>query len=198
MDLQSEWNNMNEELKVTTASPAIDKSMLQKESKGLYETLRKNLGYKLMWIRILSVPMLAGAFFAEGGLRYLLIGAFLVYEIARMLMVHKLKHMPPGLDYSEVTKPMLSRQLQMVKDMLNAEQLWGYLFIPLSTPAGLIAYQLFAGKELSALYTGPHFLLYVVMCIVFAGLGLIMAKKMNAIAFSGHIKRLAENIEQMN
>lgn len=198
MDLQNEWENMNEELTVREASSGITANAVQQESKGLYETLRKNLGYKLMWIRIISVPMLIGAFFTSGGLQYLLVGEFLIYEIGRILMMRKLKHMPPGLDYAEVTKSMLVRQLELVNDILKAERIWGFIFIPLSAPIGLIAYQLFAHQDVSALYAGPHALLYLALVIGFALIGLVMAKKMNDIAFSKHIKKLTENIGQMS
>jgi hypothetical protein len=197
MDLQNEWNNMSNELTDNSTEFALSKDTIRNESKSLYETLLRNLRYKLAWIRVISVPALALTLFTNGALQYLLIGIFLVYELARIGMVRKMKHMPSHIDYTNVTKSMLMQQLQLVKEILNAEKVWGYVFIPLAGPVGFIAYYLFKFKTIDGILSHPHLIYFIPVFIIAAILGIKMAGKMNDYAFAKHINKLNENLEAL-
>lgn len=197
MDLQKEWNDLSNEVKSKDTSPAVDLTTLKNESKGLYEILHRNLRYKLNWIRIISVPALMAAFFATGPLRFLLLGIFLVYELARMGMVKKMKELPPRIEYSSVTKSILSQQLILIKEILRGEKIWGYIFIPIAGPIGLMAYYFFAKKNIMDLFQNPDSVYLIAGFVVLAFAGIKLAEKMNAIGYSEYITKLTKNMQEL-
>src|SRR5476651_2524897 len=132
MDLQQEWENMGIEFIGHSASYTVDYNSIRKESKGLFETLVKNLNYKMTWIRVISIPVLIGAFFAAVPLKYLLLAVFVVYEIGRILSMRSLKKINTQIDYTDITRSLLTKQIAVMKQVLRIEKIWGAIFIPLA------------------------------------------------------------------
>lgn len=198
MDLQKEWNNMNDEVIVNSeAELAAAGQFIKAESAQLLTTLEKNLKMKLMWARLIAVAILIGAYFAHGSMRYWLLAAVLVYELGRYLMVKRMKNLNYEPDYSHNTAELISEQLEVIRKTLKVEEIWGYLIIPFAGPFGYILSGLHKGKTFSGMLAEPNSLFILLAFMGLALLGIALGKKMNRIAFGKYIDKLNTHLEQM-
>lgn len=197
MDLQKEWETLSNEFTANQNDKFIINNEIRKESKGIYETMYRNLTYKMMFLRVFSVTALVLSILSTGTLRYFFIAFFIAYEAARILMIHLMKKLPSKIDYNEMTKDVLSILLSVIKRILKLERLWGYIFIPLAGPAGLIMARLFSGRSLSDIINSPDFIYHILICLLIAPVAVILAGKMNKYAFSKHLFKISENLRQL-
>ena len=197
MDLQKEWETLSSEFTANQNDEFTTNNEIRKESKGIYETMYRNLNYKMMFLRIFSITALLLSILSTGTLRYFFIAFFIAYEAARMLMIHLMKKLPPAINYNEMTKDVLSVLLSVIQSILKLERLWGYIFIPLAGPAGLIMAKLFFGKSLSEIINSPDFIYHLLICLLIAPVAIILAGKMNKYAFSKHLFKISENLRQL-
>lgn len=197
MDLQQEWDNMGIEFTDHSAPYTIDYNSIRKESKGLFETLIKNLNHKMTWIRVMSIPVLIGAFFAAAPLKYLLIAVFVVYEIGRMLSIRSIKKINTQIDYAAITRTMLTQQIAIIKQVLRIEKIWGAIFIPLAAPVGYIGSRLMQHKnrwdiwhQWAPGYIIGGWLILIALCF-------LLANWMNKIAFGNYLQKLNNQLAQL-
>jgi hypothetical protein len=197
MDLQQEWENMGTEFTDHSAPYTVDYTSIRKESKGLFETLVKNLNHKMTWIRVISIPVLIGAFFAEAPLKYLLLAVFAVYEIGRMLSIRSLKKINTQIDYTDITRTVLNQQIAVIKQVLRVEKIWGAIFIPLAAPVGYIASQLMQHKNIFAIWHqwGPVYIISGWLILIV--LSFLLANWMNKIAFGNYLQKLNKQLAQL-
>lgn len=196
MDLQKEWNNLGDELSARNSAPA-DYTLIRKESKSTYDKLYKTMKYKMVYAGVFSIIALALAFFAPTTIRYFLIGFFLAFQLGRILMMQKMKRLPKKIEYTEVTTTVLKNQLLVIRQVLNIEKVWGYVFITLSALAGLIMYKLSIGKPLEVIMREPGFIYQVLICLVVSGAFNLLGEKMNNLAFSSNLLKISENLKQL-
>lgn len=197
MDLEKQWQELSEEFKVNQTDEFITQSEIKKESKGIFETLYKNLNYKLMYIRIFSLISLVLSILTSGTLRYFLIGFFIAYELGRITVSQLIKSLPSSPDYDKVTKELLTTQLTIIKRILKIEQLWGFIFIPLSGISGLIIYQLLLGKTFTTIIYAPNFIYKLLLCLFLSFGAIMLACKLNKIAFSKQLSKITENLSDL-
>lgn len=197
MDLQKEWETLSNEFTANQADEFKLNNEIRKESKGIYETLQRNLNYKMIFLRVFSFTALILSLVSDGTLRYFLIGFFIAYEAARIIMTELMKKLPVEIAYDQMSKDVLERMLTVIKKILKLERIWGYIFIPLAGPSGLIIARLFAGKSLTDIINLPGFIYQVLICLLISLVGIILAGKMNAYAFSKHLLKISENLKQL-
>jgi len=194
MNLENEWSNLGTAL--ATQHEAYG-TTLRKESTGLVEKLIHTLKIKMLWIRIINVPILISALWAEKEMKYVLLAIFLAYEGARALSLRKIKQMASKIDYTAVTSSLLQHQLDLIQQVLQIERIWGFLFIPIATPAGYIASQLLWKRNLSSVLQDTTILWVVLAGIVIAIPAWYLTKVMNKVAVGDDIKSLSEKIAQL-
>lgn len=198
MDLLQEWNDMNGELADKSQLLSADITSVQKSSKSVYLNLLKNLNAKMIWIRVLSIPMLLGAFFTIGLLQYLLVGMFISYELGRMFMIRQIKKLPNYIDYSTVTKDMIAFQIKLINKALKIERIWAWFFGPFAGPLGYMAVLAFKYKTVDQIIMNNPNLLYVLL-----GLALLvfpinyLGNMMNKYAFAKDVERLSANLKEL-
>lgn len=198
MDLLQEWNEMNGELADKNQLLSIDITSIQKSSKSVYLNLLKNLNAKMIWIRVLSIPMLLGAFFTTGLLQYLLLGMFISYELGRLFMIQQVKKLPNYIDYSTVTKDMIAFQLKLINRALRIEKIWACLSGPFAGPLGYMALLAFKYQTLDQIIVNQPNLPYVLL-----GLALLvfpityLGNMMNKYAFAKDVEKLSANLKEL-
>lgn len=197
MDLEQEWKNLSVEFNSEVDKTTIANITIDEQSHSLLQDLLFKLKWKLRWIRIIDVPILIMAFFAKGDLKYLLIFSFITYEIFRAMGVNDLNKIKTSVDYNTNTKQVLIDNLAAIKRMLRGEIIYGYIFIPLAGPTGLLAYRLYVHQTFEKVFNLPHFFLHAAL-LSLIGIPLIyVAKKMNDSIFSAPLKNLNEKIKSL-
>lgn len=197
MDLQQEWQNMNAEFTEKDKMGAIASFNFDDQSKSLISSLLFKLKWKLRWIRIISLPMLIAAFFIKSDLQYLLIAFFITYELCRILGQKELNKIKTTIDFNSSTKQVLTDNLSSIKQILKMENVFGYTFLPLSGPIGLMAYKLYAHKNLAAVIELPNLIWQLLICMLVSLPFIYITQKMNDSIFAMPIKELESKIEQL-
>ncbi|RYE32178.1 MAG: hypothetical protein EOP48_31155 [Sphingobacteriales bacterium] len=95
MDLQQEWQNLNAEM-IDKDLTQIASIQLDAKSHSLMQDLMLKLKWKLRWIRILDLPILAGALFFRGDFQILLLTIFLTYELFMVFGVMEFNKIKTG------------------------------------------------------------------------------------------------------
>ncbi|WP_379089542.1 hypothetical protein [Pedobacter sp. UC225_65] len=165
IDLQQEWQNMSAEIVSTQQNDSSSSIQLDAQSHGLLQSLLFKLKWKLRWIRIIDIPLLIIAFLAKGDLQIVLLVLFATYEIFRMLAVNQFNKIKTGVDYNANTKQLLIANLKAIKSILRIENIYGYIFLPLSGPIGLLVYKLYVHKSFENIAIKPS--LFWLMTLLF-------------------------------
>lgn len=198
MDLQQEWQNMNTELASEVKEQRTWEIQFVSESQSLMQSVLFKLKWKLRWIRIINVPILIAALFTTGDLQITLISIFLIYEVAGTFGRYDFKKIKASIDYNSNTKHVLEENFSAINRILRGERIWGYVFLPLSGPAGLLVYRLTLDNNLKNIFSSPHFTL-LLCSLALIGLPFIfLTHKMNKNLFSNHIKNLQEKIKELS
>ncbi|TCC89520.1 hypothetical protein EZ428_17670 [Pedobacter frigiditerrae] len=198
INLQQEWQNMNAEFTAKDTTPAIATYKLDHQSHSLISSLLFKLKWKLRWIRIISVPMLVAAFFIKNDLQYLLLAFLVTYELCRILGLVELKKIKTAIDFNSNTKQVLEDNLIAIRRILRMENIFGYIFLPLSGPIGLIAYRLYVHQKFAIVFSLPNLTLQIGLCILIGIPFIILAKKMNDSIFKEPIKDLRDKIKELS
>lgn len=199
MDLQQEWNNMTSELSTQNQSFTPDIIEIQKSSKNAYLNLLKMFKAKMNWIMVLSLPMLVGAIFTVGLLKYLLLAMFVCYQLLRIVMSRKINQLPNHINYTSVTKDFIAIQLDSMRTLLYQEKIWGYLFGPLAAPFGYACLKAYQYKSFDQIIVNEPKILYIML-----GLALFVfpinyfAGKATKKAFGNDIDKLAEHLKVLD
>lgn len=193
MDLQQEWQNMNAEIITKNKDLKISEITLDTKSKSLMSSLLFKLKWKLRWIRIIDLPVLALAFFLKGDIQILLISFFLSYEIFRVFAVKEFNKIKDSIDYGSTTKEVLENNLKAIKKILRIENIFGYIFLPTSAPFGLLFFKLYRYNSFKNAFNNIE--PYQLFLMFLLGILLIwVGKKMNDSIFKNPIKDLERKI----
>lgn len=196
INLQQEWQNMSTEIvsKESNSSIAIQ---LDGASHSLIQSLLFKLKWKLRWIRIIDIPLLILAFLAHGDLRIVLLALFATYEISRALAMHQFNQIKTGVDYNSNTQALLTANLKAVQSILRIENIYGYIFLPISGPVGLLTFQLYKHHSFENLVINASFFWQMGALLILGLLLIFVAKKMNNSLFTVHINDLKAKIEAL-
>lgn len=198
MDLQQEWQQMSAEILTAKQNELVSKFTLDSQSKSLLQDLTFKLKWKLRWIRIIDLPILALAFFAERDLKIVLIGVFVLYEVFRFFAVLQFRKIKTSIDYSSNTKQVLEGNLKAVTKILAVENLWGYVTAPIAAPIGLLCYQLTVHKTFDNVITQSNFFTQVYILIPVGILIILLGRLMNRSIFKKPIADLKAKIEELS
>lgn len=198
MNLDQEWQNLSAELNTKSEKLDVTKISIDKESNTLLQNLLFKLKWKLRWIRIIDIPLLVMAFIVKGDLKYLLIFVFITYETFRAFGMIKFRKIKTGIDYNANTKEVLINNYSAIKEILRGETIYGYIFLPLAGPTGLLAYKLFVNQSFEKVISLPS-IFYQLAAVALIGIPFIfMAKKMNDSIFKKPLNDLKNKIRELS
>lgn len=197
MDLQQEWKNLNTEM-INNDSTQISSIRLDAKSHSLMQDLIFKLKWKLRWIRIIDLPILAVALFIRGDLQILLLIIFITYEAFRAFGVVAFNKIKTGVDYTSSTKQVLETNLKAVRRILRVENIYGFIFIPLSGPTGLLAYLLYKHQSFEQVVERPNFFLQMSLMALISIPLIYLGRRMNNSIFSSQIKDLNKKIGELS
>lgn len=197
IDLQQEWQNMSAEIVSKQKNEDYSSLQLDAQSHGVLQSLLFKLKWKLRWIRIIDIPLLVIAFLVKGDLQIVLLILFATYEIFRMLGINEFNKIKTGVDYNTNTKQLLTANLKAIKSILRIENIYGYIFLPLSGPIGLLVYKLYAYQSFENIVVGTSLFWQIGLLFIVGLLLIYVAKKMNNSLFAQHINDLHAKIEQL-
>lgn len=198
MDLQQEWKNMSAEMAIASQNESISNFKLDVQSKDLLQDLIFKLKWKLRWIRIIDLPILAIALFADRDLKILLIGVFVIYEISRWFGAREFQKLKTGVDYTSSTKEVLESNLKAVTKILSIENIWGYITAPLAGPIGFLCYKLTIHKSFAAVFELPNIYLHLGLLLPLGILVIVLGNLMNRSIFKKQIESLKAKIEEFS
>ncbi len=198
INLLQEWQNMNSEFQAKDTTPAIATFKLDSQSHSLIGDIMFKLKWKLRWIRIISLPMLVAAFFIKSDLQYLLIVVFITYELFRILGQREFNKIKTAIDFNTTTKQVLEDNLNSIKRILKMENIFGYIFLPISGAIGWIAYKLYVHQNLETVIGLPNLSWQLLICMAVGIPFIFIAQKMNDSIFNAPIKELESKIEELN
>jgi hypothetical protein len=198
INLLQEWQNMNSEFQAKDTTPAIATFKLDSQSHSLVGDIMFKLKWKLRWIRIISLPMLVAAFFIKSDLQYLLIAVFITYELCRILGQREFNKIKTAIDFNTTTKQVLEDNLNSIKRILKMENIFGYIFLPISGAIGWIAYKLYVHQNLETVINLPNLSWQLLICMAVGIPFIFIAQKMNDSIFKAPIKELESKIEELN
>lgn len=198
MNLDQEWQNLSAELNIKAEQLDITKITIDRESHSLLQDLLFKLKWKLRWIRIIDIPLLILAFIVSGDLKFLLIFVFITYEISRALGMIKFRKIKTGIDYNANTKDVLVNNYKAIKEILKGETVYGFIFLPLAGPIGLLAYKLFVHQSFEKVISLPN-ILYQLLAVALIGIPFIfIARKMNDSIFAKPLNELKNKIAELS
>ncbi|HTN00067.1 MAG TPA: hypothetical protein VL088_15025, partial [Pedobacter sp.] len=102
-----------------------------------------------------------------------------------------------GVDSNSSTKQLLEKNFEIINKILKGEKIWGYLFLPLSGPSGLIVYKLTIDNNFGNLINSSNFVLLLCLLTLVGLLFIFIAQKINNGLFTKQIKDLQEKIDQL-
>lgn len=196
MNLQQEWQNMSAEINTKNNDLHEISNLESNRPQELLNDVYFKLKWKLRWLRIIDLPILAAALVFRGDLQLVLIAIFLTYEITRYFMVVQLDKIKGVVDYSLNTKQVLEENLAALTSILKIENIFGYIFIPISVPLGSLIYKLYRFESFENAFN--QFSLSHLIPFILISVGLIfLAKKMNNLIFKQPILDLKTKIEEL-
>ena len=198
MNLEQEWQNLSTEFNSKAEKIDITKISIDEKSHTLLQDLLFKLKWKLRWIRIIDLPILVMAFIAKGDLRFLLLFVFITYETFRALGVIKFKKIKTGVDYNSNTKQVLIDNYNAIKEILKGESIYGYIFLPLAGPTGLLAYKLYVYQSFEKVIGLPGFLPQILILTLVGIPFIFIAKKMNDSIFVKPLNDLKNKITELS
>lgn len=198
MNLEQEWQNLSTEFNSKAEKIDITKISIDEKSHTLLQDLLFKLKWKLRWIRIIDLPILVMAFIAKGDLRFLLLFVFITYETFRALGVIKFKKIKTGVDYNSNTKQVLIDNYKAIKEILQGESIYGYIFLPLAGPTGLLAYKLYVHQSFEKVIGLAGFLPQILILTLVGIPFIFIAKKMNDSIFVKPLNDLKNKITELS
>jgi hypothetical protein len=197
INLLHEWQNMNTEFTAKDCTHDIATFKLDSKSHSLIGDIAFKLKWKMRWIRIISLPILITAIFVKTDLQYLLLAFFITYEVCRFLGTKELKQIKTAIDFNSNTRQVLEDNLKAIQRILRMENLFGYIFLPLSGPIGWLAYQLYKHHDFVKVMELPNFTLQMALFLLIGFPFIYVAQKMNDSIFKAPMQELQEKIEEL-
>jgi len=198
MDLQQEWKNMSAEMLMAPQSEMVSKFKLDVPSKDLLQDLIFKLKWKLRWVRIIDLPILLIALFADGDLKILLLSVFLLYEVFRYFGAREFQKIRTGVDYTSSTKEVLENNLKAISKILAIENIWGYVTAPIAGPIGFLCYKLTIHYSFANVFELPNIYLHLVLLAPLGILIIVLGNLMNRSIFKKQIENLKLKIEELS
>lgn len=198
MDIQKEWQNMSAEMQTTKQSEEVSTFTLDVRSKDILQDLLYKLKWKLRWIRIIDLPLLAVALFSETDLKILLLAVFILYELFYWMGKKEFNKIKTSVDYTSNTKNILENNLSAISKILHLENIWSYLIAPLAGPIGFLCYKLYVHKSFETVFALPNIYLHLALLIPLGVFVIILGNMMNRNLFKKQLENLNEKIKELS
>jgi len=197
MNLEQEWQNLGVEFNSKANQIDTAKLTIDEKAHSLLQELIFKLKWKLRWIRIIDLPLLVLAIFAKSDLKILLLLIVITYEICRALGIRHFNKIKTAVDYNANTRQVLIDNFEAIKKILRGETIFGYIFLPLAGPIGLMAYRLYIHQTFEKVIQLPHFFLQIGL-LALVGIPFIwLTKRMNNSIFNKPLKQLNDKINDL-
>ncbi len=197
MNLEQEWQNLGVEFNAKADQIETAKLTIDEKAHSLLQELIFKLKWKLRWIRIIDLPLLALAIFVSGDLKILLLLIVATYEICRALGMRDFNKIKTAVDYNANTQQVLTNNLKAIKKILRGETIFGYIFLPLAGPIGLLAYRLYVHHSFEQVIQLPHFFIQMAL-LALVGIPFIwLTKRMNHSIFAKPLKQLTDKLNDL-
>ncbi|QBQ40530.1 hypothetical protein [Sphingobacterium psychroaquaticum] len=198
MDILKEWQNLSAEMQTTKQSEEVSVFTLDVRSKDILQDLLYKLKWKLRWIRIIDLPLLAVALFSETDLKILLLAVFVLYELSYWMGKKEFNKIKTTVDYTSDTKNVLENNLCAISKILYLEKIWGYLIAPLAGPIGFLCYKLYVHKSFETVFALPNIYLHLALLIPLGIFIIVLGNIMNRSLFKEQIANLNEKIKELS
>lgn len=197
MNLEQEWQNLSVEFNSKADQIETAKLNIDEQAHSLLQELIFKLKWKLRWIRILDLPLLALAIFVGGDLKILLLLIVVTYEICRFLSMRDFNKIKTAIDYNANAKQVLADNFNAIRKILRGETIFGYIFLPLAGPIGLLAYRLYVHQTFEQVIQLPHFFIQMAL-LALVGIPFIwLTKRMNDSIFAKPLKQLNDKLNDL-
>ena len=197
MNLEQEWQNLGVEFNTKAGQIDTTKLNIDEKAHSLLQELIFKLKWKLRWIRIIDLPLLALAIFAKGDLKILLLLVVITYEICRALGMRDFNKIKTAVDYNANTRQVLTDNFNAIKKILHGETIFGYIFLPLAGPIGLLAYRLYVHQTMAQVIQLPHFFLQMALLALVGIPFILLTKRMNDSIFKKPLKQLSDKLNDL-
>ncbi|WP_175633831.1 hypothetical protein [Pedobacter ghigonis] len=197
MNLEQEWQNLGVEFSAKANQIETSKLTIDEKAHSLLQELIFKLKWKLRWIRIIDLPLLALAIFVSGDLKILLLLIVATYEICRALGVRDFNKIKTAVDYNANTKQVLNDNLKAIKKILRGETIFGYIFLPLAGPIGLLAYRLCVHHTFEQVIQLPNFFIQMALLALVGIPFTWLTKRMNNSIFAKPLKQLTDKLNDL-
>lgn len=197
MNLEQEWQNLGVELDTKAGQIDTSKLTIDEKAHSLLQELIFKLKWKLRWIRIIDLPLLALAIFAKGDLKILLLLVVVTYEICRALGMRDFNKIKTAVDFNANTKQVLTDNFNAIKKILRGETIFGYIFLPLAGPIGLLAYRLYVHQTFAQVIQRPHFFIQMALLALVGIPFILLTKRMNDSIFAKPLKQLSDKLNDL-
>ncbi|RZJ80814.1 MAG: hypothetical protein EOO47_06385 [Flavobacterium sp.] len=198
MDLEQEWQNMSAEMEVAPQAEVVSKFKLDAQSKDLLQDLLFKLKWKLRWIRIIDLPILVIALFANTDLKILLLCVFVLYEVFRWLAMKEFQKIKTAIDYTSSTKDVLEINFKAITKILTIENIWGYLTAPIAGPIGFLCYKLTVHQSFANVFKLPNIFMHLGLLIPLGILIIFLGNLMNRSIFKNQLQNLETKINELS
>ncbi len=198
MDLQQEWKNMSAEMLVAPQNKLVSKFNLDAQSKDLLQDLIFKLKWKLRWVRIIDLPILAMALFVDTDLKIVLLAVFVLYEASRWFGTKEFQKIKTSVDYASSTKEVLESNLKAITKILAIEKNWGYITAPLAGPIGFLCYKLTVHHSFVNVFELPNIYLHLGLLVPLGILVIVLGNLMNRSIFKIQIENLKAKIDELS
>jgi len=189
---------MSSELDTHVEDVKLTNGTFDDKSAGLFQSLLFKLKWKLRWIRIIDLPLLAAAFFVRGDLQILLVTLFLIYEITRAVLMHHYVKIDTNVDYTSTTQKVLTEHITAIKKILKFELIWSFSFLPLAAPAGFLVYKLAIFHTFLQVSERPGFWYQILLCALIGIPAIALTIKINNRAFGAYVRKMELKVEEMS
>jgi hypothetical protein len=201
MDLYKEWETVNQtKFKNTQLTKQEIMKAIEHESKSNLEILKHRLRIKMYWMLSFTVITAVWMLISLQKTELLLIlSVFLFFNgLQLVLILINLDKLSLGIALSSNTLHVFKSNVTVIKRILRTELIIGSFGMPCSVLSGSLVMNNYLGYSLNDFANNPRQLVTVVVClIVFVPLGIVAGLKMNEKAFGKDLKRLQENILQL-
>ncbi|RZL44140.1 MAG: hypothetical protein EOP00_21110 [Pedobacter sp.] len=154
------------------------------------------LKWKLRWIRIIDLPILAIALFADTDLKILLLSVFVLYEVFRWFGAREFQKIKTSVDYTSSTKEVLESNLKAISKILAIENIWGYVTAPIAGPIGFVCYKLAVHHSFANVFDLPNIYLQLGLLAPLGILIIVLGNLMNRSIFKKRIENLKLKIKE--
>ena len=173
---------------------------IYQDSNSTISQLRIRLQYKRNWIILFLV---LGLIWAASSLQnsevLIVIGVlFVLYLLGLVGILYFVHSMNKEINYSDKTLSLMKKNLELIKNSLKLENLWGLVAFPMALIAGVATPYLYKGTSLYTLSSDTTLLLTLlgVICIM-VPIMFFLTNKMNKVGYGNSIDTLQKNIHQM-